>query len=145
VALFILLFFVIGASTTVNKDPKLIAARHPGIRKLTVADTDGTVNDFTQTLPSLYGTFERIVIDSTGTDTSYKVYLRDENGIEIFSKTDCTSASEPYSFAISVVDTGSAYHPSVPVAGQCALELADGDDASLTAISIYLYYRENEK
>ncbi len=97
-------------------------------------------HDFTETLVPIYGYLDRIVIDSAGTDTSYKVYLKDDHTITLFSKTDCSSATEPYSYILSEVDDGGNAFPGIPVGGACTLEVADIDDATATAITITLYY-----
>ena len=111
-------------------------------RKVIVADSDGDANDFKVTLTSLYGYLERIVIDSNGEDKSYKVYFKDENAIAIFSKTDCNSLEEPYSYIISETDDSNNVFPGVPVAGDCTIEMVDGNDASMDDIKVSIYFAE---
>lgn len=113
----------------------------PVYRKMVVSDAaDGDANDFTETLESIYGYLDRIVIDSNGTDTDYDVTLLDEHEIELFTKTDCSSASEPYSYILSEVDVDDNAFPGIPVAGACKVVVADIDDASADAITITIYY-----
>lgn len=111
-------------------------------RKVIVADSDGDANDFTVTLTELYGYVDRIVIDSDGNDFSYKIYLYDENAIAIFSKTDCNSATEPNSYAIYEDDTEGNPWRGVPVAGDCTVTMADGDDDAMSDIKVTVYFRE---
>jgi len=103
---------------------------------------DNDVNNATVTLSTIVGYIDGVVIDSAGTDTSFKVYVKDEHGIAIFSKTDCTSASEPYRYAISASDTGSTEFMGVPVFGTPQIQIADANDATLTNIIVYLYCRD---
>lgn len=110
--------------------------------KATISDSDGDVNDFSQIIDIAYGIIERITIDSNGTDTSYKVYLYDENNVAIFTKTDCSSASEPYNYAVSMSDTGSTEFLGIPVIGSFTVVLADADDATMDDIDITVYYKE---
>ena len=137
ICLILLFAFALRGATT--DDSGSLHSQH-AFRKLVISDTDGAANDFTVDLPPIYGFMKRIVIDSNGTDLSYKVYLKDENAISIFSKTDCNSATEPHSYIISGVDTAGNYYGGVPMAGIGTLEMADGDDASMDSIIISIYY-----
>ena len=110
--------------------------------KVTISDDDGDANDFSQHVDVSYAILERIVIDSNGTDTSYKIYVYDENSAAIFTKTDCTSASEPYTYALSSTDTATTTFLGVPVVGSFSVTMADGDDATMDDIHVTVYYRE---
>ena len=104
------------------------------------SETDGDVNDFSETTP-IYGTLQSISINTAGTDTSFKVYIKDPNGITAWSKTDCTSASDPYRYALTEANTATTHFRGIPMAGNVTVELADGDDATMTKIWIWLYYQ----
>ena len=103
------------------------------------------VNNATITCSKWQGYIDGIVIDSTGTDTSFKLYVKDEHAATIFSKEDLTSASEPYRFAISASDTGSTEFMGVPVNGAPQIQIADANDATLTNIVVTLYGRDYRK
>lgn len=109
-----------------------------------IYETDGDVNDFSTELDIGNAILNRIVIDSNGTDTSYKVYLYDTstswNDITLWSKTDLSTAADPYSYALSMADTDANDYCGIPVNGQLTVTLADGDDATLSGIEIFIYY-----
>ena len=110
-----------------------------------VYDTDGTLADFDQALSLGNCTLERIVVDANGTDTSFKLYIYETgttyNDVTAWSKTDFTTASVPYSLALFTSD-GTGNQLGIPTDGQLQVTLADGDDATMDAIEIYLYYRK---
>lgn len=119
----------------------MAASVKPAYRKVVIADSaDGDANDFTETLVTIYGFLDRIVIDSAGTDTTYSVILQDDHGITLFTKTDCSSASEPYSYILTEADVDGNVFPGIPVGGACTLEIANIDDATATAITVTIYY-----
>lgn len=143
VGLFLLTVILFAATTeTHTTAPASIdISTKPLFRKVVIADaTDGDANDFTETLDSIYGYLDRIVIDSAGTDTDYDVILKDDHAVTLFSKLDCSSASEPYSYILSEVDDSGNAFPGIPVGGACTLELANIDDATATAITVTIYY-----
>jgi hypothetical protein len=113
-----------------------------------VYETDGDVNDFSQALSLGNCTLERIVVDANGTDTSFKLYIYETgttyNDVTAWSKTDFTTASVPYTLALYTSDgTGNQF--GIPTDGRLQLTLADGDDATMDAIEIYLYYRTRKR
>ena len=143
IGLILIATILYGAATTEvhTTPPGASLPVHSVFRKVVIADAaDGDANDFTETLVPIYGYLDRIVIDSAGTDTSYKVYLKDDHAITLFSKTDCSSATEPYSYILSETDTSSNAFPGIPVGGACTLEVADIDDETATAITVTIYY-----
>jgi len=87
----------------------------------------GTADVGDQSLASdpLYGHVQRIVIESTGTDTAWGVTLTDAHGITLFTKADLSSASEPYSYAIHIDDLNGDPHWGVPVHGALTLATAN--------------------
>lgn len=107
-------------------------------------ETDGDVNDFDQTLSIGNAILDRVIVDANGTDTSFKLYIYDTsttyNDATLWSKTDLTTASMPVSQAI-VMSDGTGNHPGVPVSGNLQLTLADGDDATLDRLEVFIYYR----
>lgn len=119
----------------------MAATVKPAYRKVVIADSaDGDANDFTETLVPIYGFLDRIVIDSAGTDTTYSVILKDDHAITLFTKADCSSATEPYSYILTEADVDGNVFPGIPVGGACTLEVANIDDATATAITVTIYY-----
>jgi len=111
-------------------------------RKVVITESDGDANDFSETTDPIYGYVERVSIVNTGVDGAFSITIADEAGITIF--TSGTIDSDPvvtFSYAVSMSDTGSTEFCGVPVGGALTVTMADGDDASMTAISVYIYYR----
>lgn len=73
----------------------------------------------------VYGHVERIVVESTGTDTSWGLTLTDAHGVTLFTKADLSSASEPYSYAIHLDDLNGDPHWGVPAHGALTLATAN--------------------
>jgi hypothetical protein len=73
----------------------------------------------------IYGYLERIVIESTGTDEAWGVTLKDAHGVSIFAKADLTSASVPYSYALSLADLAGNDFGAVPAHGPLTVETAN--------------------
>jgi len=121
------------------------STQNSNVRYCYVYETDGDVNDFT-TDEFVIGNaiIDRVVVDCNGTDTSFKLYLydcaADYNDVTLWSKTDCNSASMPVSQAV-VMSDGTSSYPGVPVNGNLKITLADGDDATLANLNMYIYYR----
>jgi len=111
-----------------------------------VYETDGDVNDFTSDEFTIGNAIiDRIVVDCNGTDTSFKLYLYDcgstYNDFALWTKADCSTAAMPVSEAISMSDLGSTEFRGVPVNGNLKITLADGDDATLANLEVFVYYR----
>ena len=120
---------------------KNTAANYSTLKKVTLTQTGAPPADFTETLDSIHGIVLRIVIDVTGTDGNYTITLADENGITIFTKANLDSdPSVDFSFAVFEDDTEGNPWAGVAVGGTMSLTMADGDDASLTAITVSIYY-----
>ncbi len=117
---------------------KIGYGQHEAFGSVTVA-FDATGNQI-ETLGALQGYYDSISIATTGTDTSFKVYVLDEAGATVFSKVDCTTASTPYRYALSESDTGGTEHRGVSTTGACQIQLADA--SALTTLTVTLYYRE---
>jgi len=121
------------------------AGGHSDVMYCYVYETDKDVNDFT-TDEFVIGNaiLDRIVIDANGTDTSFKMYLYDcattYNDVTLWSDAAMTTASVPYSQAL-VMSDGTGNHPGIPVNGNLKITLADGDDATLANLQMYIYYR----
>lgn len=108
-------------------------------------DFSGDVNDVTEDADNeIEGYLDDIVIDSNGTDTSYKIYVKDEHGVAVYSKTDCNSAVEPYHYAISSND-GTNYFRGVAVSGIIQVQIADCNDSSMDDLDVTIYYRDYRK
>ena len=112
-----------------------------------IYEVDGDVNDFSADIDIGKAYLERIVIDANGTDTSFKLYIYDTTttygDVAVWSKTDLTTASDPYSYAITMASIGTQEICGVPVSGDLTITLADGDDATLNGLEIYIYYRRD--
>ncbi|HBR19103.1 MAG TPA: hypothetical protein DD726_02670 [Phycisphaerales bacterium] len=101
-----------------------------GMVKFGLTDTDvGTVSLTTE---PIYGTIERITIDSNGTETDWSVELKDNIGLTLFSKTDCNSVLEPYGYAITEKDSidPNINHRGIPVFSPLTLTASDVNDAN---------------
>ena len=98
------------------------------------------VNNFAETLDSIYGEVKRIVIDTAGTDTAFSVVLQDENLATIFTKADCNSVLEPLSYMVYQDDSEGNPWPDVPVGGAMTLTVSDAN--GLTAVSVTIYFKE---
>ena len=133
---------IIGVTETHNEGSGSGRQRNSAFKAVTISDSTSPFVDFTETINSIYGFVYRIVIDSTGTDTDFDVIVKDENTVTIFTHTTLTSVSEPYGFAIYEDDTEGNPWAGVPIAGAMTVELANGDDDALTAITIKISYIE---
>lgn len=117
------------------------------VRYIYCYDKSNAVADFTSDEFVIgNAVLDRIVVDANGTDTSFKLYLYDctstYNDALIWSKTDLTTASMPVSQAI-VLSDGTSNHLGCPVAGTLKLVLADGDDATMKDLEVFIYYHRN--
>ena len=73
---------------------------------------------------------DRIVINSTGTETDWDVTVADEDGVVLFTKTDCSSAGVPYGYAFAQADTSGAYFGDILISGPLTITV---DDVSFTS------------
>ena len=116
-------------------------ARNSAFKVVSITQTGTPPADFTEAIDSIYGFVYRIVIDVTGTDGDYTITLADENGITIFTKASLDSdPTADFAYAVYEDDTEGNPWAGVPVGGTISLTMADGDDASLTAITVKIYY-----
>lgn len=134
---------VIAAPTETHTSRSPIAGQHAGERafkKCTITATD--VNNFTESLDVIYGVVMRVAINNTGADANFAVTLLDENDIEIFTKTgiDGDPDTTNYGYAVYEDDTEGNPWMGVPVAGSMSLVVADANDASMTSLSVSIYY-----
>ena len=113
-------------------------ARYSAFKVCTI--TQDAKADFTETTEEIYGIILRITIVATGTDTSFSITLADENAKTILTKSGLSTASDPYGYAVYEDDTEGNPWAGVPVAGALSLTMADGDDATLSAITVKIYY-----
>lgn len=115
------------------------------VRYAYISETDNDVNDFDATLSLGNAILDRVVVDSNGTDTSFKLYIYETsttwNDVTLWSKTDFTTASEPTSYALTMADTDANDYCGIPTTGDLQVTLADGDDATMTGIEIFIFYR----
>jgi len=96
-----------------------------------------------QTLASdpVHGHVQRIVIEATGTDTSWSVQLKDGYGVSLFSKANLSTALDPYSWAISTPDMLGTSFLGAPAHGELTLVTTDCED--LTGMVVTVYYLGN--
>lgn len=110
-----------------------------------ISETDKDVNDFSTTLSIGNAILDRIVVDSNGTDTSFKLYLYETsttwNNVTLWSKADFSTDSEPTSYALTMADTDANDYRGIPTTGELQVTLADGDDATMSGIEIFIFYR----
>lgn len=144
----IVLVVVWAYSATVNYQPGTSGTStiNSEVRYCYVYETDGDVNDFTTNEFTIGNAMiDRVVVDANGTDLSFKLYLYDcsttYHDATVWSKTDLTTASMPVSEAVSMSDAGSTEFCGVPVNGNLKITLADGDDATLDRLEMFVYYR----
>ena len=83
------------------------------------------MDDLTLTTGHVHGKILRIVCDSTGTDTSWGLILKDSLGIALFTKANCSSDSEPFSYAVSEYNTDSNSICNIPVSGALSIDVDD--------------------
>ncbi len=112
-------------------------------KRVIITHTGAPPTEFVETLDTIYGTLNSIVINAAGTDTDYDVILSDENGVVIFTKTDCSTAADPYRYALSEADTAANDFRGVNVGGDCSLSVQDINDSNATSISVTIYYTQN--
>ncbi len=113
-------------------------------KKVSVYQVGTPPSDFTETINPIFGQLMSITIDAVGTDTDFDVIVNDENGLVVFSHTTLTTANVPYRYAIVESDNvdGTEFR-GANVGGECTIEMANGDDSSLTSITVTLYYEQN--
>lgn len=130
ILIILLMLFCLGATIT------QVSRKGAVVRRTRVA-FGADVNDASETAVSFFGTLKRIVIDSAGTDTAFKVYLKDAASITLWSKTDCNSTDDPESLPLTMTD-GSTTFLGIPHTGALTVEIDDAND--LTDLDIYIYY-----
>ena len=102
-----------------------------------------TIDDVTEGLGTIYGKLTGVTIAATGSDTSFKVYVKESNGYALFSKTDCNATSCLLRYALSASDTGSTEFVGVPVAGAVSVQVADANDANMVSLTVTVYYDQD--
>jgi len=137
--LILILGAVIYASTVTHPVSAPSAESYFSDIKSLKATFDADVNNVTIAVGKLYGSLERISIDSTGSDGSYKVYVNDSVGV-VWSKTDCNTANDPQSFPLTMTN-GTNVFKGIPITGAVSVQIADANDSSMTDLDIYLYYK----
>ena len=119
------------------------------VRKhVVITITDGL--DYLTEIPQLANTvIDRIVIDTLGTDTAFEVTLWDDtadandpNGVALFTKTDCTTASTPYNYTVVSTDTGGNLTRGIAAGSPVKLELEAWGDTTASEVTVVIYYRQ---
>jgi len=83
------------------------------------------MNNLTLTTGHVQGTVVRVGYDTTGTDTQWDLILKDPMGFAVFTKTDCTSATEPIAYTVYEDDTEGNPHRGVPFSGHLTIDIDD--------------------
>ena len=94
---------------------------------------------------SIYGELKRITIAAEGNDTNFKVIVKDDLGITLFSKTDCDTTLLPLSYALDMNNSIATRYPGITVAGPITVETNDVNASALTGITVTLYYLNSGK
>lgn len=133
-ALIIVVSSLIVLATTTTQDTVNPSTWSSGAITVTAA------YNFTSSIGTVQGKLTGVVIEPTGTDTSYKVYVKDEHSIVVFSKTDCNSVDGSYRYAITAANTAGTHFLGVPVSGDITVQVADA--AGLTGIVVTVYFEK---
>lgn len=138
---------IFASTTTFNNVQHSYFGRVAITNKLVVTITPeaNDVNSISSTAistDSYFGTLERITIAKTGTDTSFRVIVKDGDSVSLFSKTDCNSVLLPLSYALIMADTAGSKYLGIPVAGPLTIDTNDVDPNNLTSIILTFYYRD---
>ena len=112
------------------------------VKKLTftvtpVANDDNSIYTSVLSDDEIFGNIRRIAISTTGTDTSFSVILKDEDGIAIYTKADCTTASTPFSGFLA-----SSSYDGIFTAGKLTLDVNNVDPNNLTGVTVKVYYAD---
>lgn len=84
------------------------------------------LNNVSLTTKQVNGLLNRIVVNSLGTENSWKVYVKDDSGVTLFSKTDCNSTLVPYSYPVVQWDASSTcLMRGVMVSGPLTIQVKD--------------------
>lgn len=134
-----LIWLVAFGSTSTTKDA-VYRQEYGSSATTTVITSD--MNDTTVSIGIIQGRLTGITIKGTGTDTAFKVYVKDENSFKVFSKENCSTSSMPYRYALSTADTADNDFLGVPVSGTVSIQIADANNATLTDLTVKVYYDE---
>ena len=131
---------------TIVYQPGTSGATAGNVRYAYIYEQDGDVNDFTTDEFDIGNcVLDRVVVDANGTDTSFKLYLYDceteYTDATLWSNTSLSTASVPYSVALSISD-GTTTQAGIPCTGKLKVTLADGDDATMANLQVYIYYHK---
>lgn len=138
---------IILAATTFTKSTNSYYGRQSVISKYVIAVTPrvndaNTVRSTSTSTDEIHGDLRRISIKASDTDTSFKIYLKDSDGITLFSKTDCSTATLPLSYALDIGNTAATKFNSILCAGTLTFDTNDVDPNNLTSITATIYYVE---
>ena len=147
--LVLILALVVSATVTDKTRSRWSTSNDASVRKHVVITTTSSVDYLTE-IPQLANTvIDRIVIDTLGTDTAFEVTLWDDtadandpNGVALFSKADCTTASTPYNYTVTSVDTAGNLTRGIAAGQPVKLELEAWGDATASEVTIVIYYRQ---
>lgn len=71
---------------------------------------------------SFAGQLERIVLKADGNDTAFTFAIKDQDGITLYSKTDCNTLDMPYSFILTAADSVGTAHRGIPFCGSYTID-----------------------
>ena len=141
---------VFASSTTFETKTNSYYGKESVINKLVVtvapeANDPNSVSSTATSTDSYFCTLKRISIAADGCDLDFNVILKDENGLAVFSKTDCNTALLPLSYALVTSDVGGVEYLGVPVAGTLMVDTNDVDPNNLTSVTVSIYYDDYRK
>jgi len=115
---------------------------HDGLLRVTVTTTD--MNDATVSVdPNLGGYLERVVFSSDGTDTSYKLYVKDALSVTLFEDVDCNMLNDPCSFVVTHADHAGTAYAAIPFTGGLNVQIADANDGDGNNVVVDLFVWEH--
>ena len=142
-ALVLLLAAVVyAANTNVMTDISKSGRSPQGVGMFVYTVDQTTPTDGAYDSPSFTGYVERIVIEASGTDTNFDVTLTDPHGVVLFTKLDCSTAADPYAFALYTDDLNGDPAHGVPINGALTVTTAGTEDATASAITVTVYGKE---
>jgi len=140
---------VLLASTTFTTTRGSYYGRESAVEKLTVTvvpvhredvNDNNDVNSVAVSDEPVYGELRRITLSAIGTDVNFTVEVKDDKGITLFSKTDCSTALLPLSYALDMNNPIATRYPGILVAGPITVDTNNVDPVHLTSVTVSLYY-----
>ena len=133
---------VLTSSSSFANETKTINSQRSAQKKIiyTITPSETTFSETSDV--TVHGIIDRIEVSATGTDTAFTLTLQDSDGINVFTKTDFSTASLPASYAVVHSDTSSNVFRGVPVGGALNFSGSSINPFNMTEIIMTVYYRE---